>query len=583
MASSCITATECASLLSLGCDLVSFVTNCGSSLLKPRALTSPAVVDALAEFVATGAELECLAFDDELPCRSESAVALGRAVRRSSSTVRSICIFNSKFKCSAKPRFLQMVSVAVSPRIECLELDGIVFTPQDAQLLSSAMLECTALARVEISSSELSLESAAALSDGISRSRSLETVIFDYNAVDDGSFALVMNSLRNLPGLRSLEVCSEGTSTTEALASLPLHSALESLHLYLYSQTEDKLSPIIARMSRQESALRNLNLACNRMGPAAGMELARLVERARRLKSLDIAFNTIGAKAAQAVGRAVRRSCAASMERLVISDCQLGAVGVQDMFVQMRGGCTAISSLLMDKNEAGDLGARAVSACLLGSTTLIELDMSDNEITAPGAHDLATALCTARSLRTLRLSRNVGIGPEGASAILDALALHTANPMDEVDLFECSIGDSGAEAVGRVILSRGCRRLRLGSNQIHARGVVAIVNSIGRMPAPAVEMLRIGDNPAGEAVPDIAEKLIRRNNAVVELCMGMVPMRDSDARAIADAIKGRSQPGMLKQLRVCQADFGMEGLMAVREVRDWEIATQRVSVINFFQ
>ena len=93
----------------------------------------------------------------------------------------------------------------------------------------------------------------------------------------------------------------------------------------------------------------------------------------------------------------------------------------------------------------GPLGAVALGKLLETNTGLEKLYMNENEIGPAGAKALAAGLAKNRGLNTLWLS-SCGVGDEGATALAGALSKTQAQTLEVLDIWNNSIGPTGAPA-----------------------------------------------------------------------------------------------------------------------------------------
>jgi hypothetical protein len=85
---------------------------------------------------------------------------------------------------------------------------------------------------------------------------------------------------------------------------------------------------------------------------------------------------------------------------------------------------TTLTTLDLDGNDIGAVGAQALATALLTNTTLETLSLDGNDIGDVGAQALATALLTNTTLITLILYEN-NFGAVGVQALVDTLATNT--------------------------------------------------------------------------------------------------------------------------------------------------------------
>ncbi len=556
--------------------MASFVTNCGAF---PLQFSTPAAVCIFADFFSAGTELERLEFSGkDIPCPdSESAERLGNALRDSSGPVRSIALVAYLTMSFVKPMLIRMLFASAGPRLECLNISGLNLASEDLRKLVKVLEQCSSLLKLNIASSIIRN---AGLAAGIAKVRSLESVELAWNEIVD--LQGVIRSIGKLPRMRELAILSERV-TCETAAELVFSGCrIQKFRLRFSNTQEVVLAAAVDQILPSALTLRDLDLDNNKAGPSAGANIVHLVAAARRLRSLNVSHNPLGMDVAVALSEAISQSCRGTLEELKISYCKLGDKGVVSVFGCLPS-CPSLASLWICGNDVGDAGAKAVSERLAASPRLAELCMSGNDITSVGAKTLVPILINARELRILRFADNWNLGPEGATLILDAVALlHKENPIDEIDLSRCGIGNMGAEAMGRLVVARGCRMLRLCSNNIAVQGVASLMNSVATTATPEIDSLIISDNPVGddETIKFLSNQIVRKNRVVAELSMNLIQISDNGGEILARALRERRFPGALRRLSVSKDRLGVEAKKVLLELQDWELATRRGTVLD---
>ena len=110
-----------------------------------------------------------------------------------------------------------------------------------------------------------------------------------------------------------------------------------------------------------------------------------------------------------------------------------------DMYiVKLTNNDRTLTSLNINYNNIGAIGAEALANALKGNTTLETLDISFNEITEDGVRALAKALETNTTLTNLNIAGN-NIGNIGATALANALEGNTT--LTTLDISDNNIGD----------------------------------------------------------------------------------------------------------------------------------------------
>ena len=277
-----------------------------------------------------------------------------------------------------------------------------------------------------------------ALSDGIARNRSIQTVTV--RKLSSDVFAAVARTLMNLTQLEELNVSN----------------------YFDYDVMRDPLNP-----------LRPLN-DC--------VALGNLLESGVRLKCFSLEDYHIGDAGVTFLGRGLR-SIGSSLKRLHLCDCIIGNEGLSTLAVALDN-CVSIKKLRLDNNDfsmaAGGLRSLSVSlqrariqldelrlwGCRIndeGLQALIEgiidhckpldhlsslqlLDLSCNNFGNEGLSTLAVALANCTSLKKLYLDYNDFSMAAGGLRSLSVSLQRTRIQLDELRLWGCRINDEGLQA-----------------------------------------------------------------------------------------------------------------------------------------
>jgi Ran GTPase-activating protein (RanGAP) involved in mRNA processing and transport len=144
-----------------------------------------------------------------------------------------------------------------------------------------------------------------------------------------------------------------------------------------------------------------------------------LIRRNKTITSLGIGYNTFGrdAAAVRSIAEGVRNNT--TLQQLGLSTCRLGDQGI-----------SVLANALAFRN-----------------TSLLELNLGDNEITSVGLRALVDNNVEAvKTLTKLCLAHN-RIRSEGATILADALGRNAMPNLKELDLGWCGIDDDGFVAM----------------------------------------------------------------------------------------------------------------------------------------
>ncbi|KAI0631936.1 RNI-like protein [Trametes polyzona] len=127
----------------------------------------------------------------------------------------------------------------------------------------------------------------------------------------------------------------------------------------------------------------------------------------------------------------------------------------------------------------------AICDSLIGKSTLVEIDLSDNAFGGRSVDPIVPFLSTARSLQVLKLNNN-GLGPAGGTVIADAL--HTLaqslgkGERSNLQTIICGrnrLEDGSADAWAAALRAHGTlREVRMPQNGIRMAGISALVRGL---------------------------------------------------------------------------------------------------------
>lgn len=150
----------------------------------------------------------------------------------------------------------------------------------------------------------------------------------------------------------------------------------------------------------------------------------------------------------------------------------------KEKFKQMQQG--NLKTLLLNKNDIGDMGANRLFYSLKSNTVLTHLELNDNKIEDSGVFEVSSCLTINTVLTYLSITGN---------KLSDRGAIEFANVVDcnstltELHLSDNFIGDQGATALGEALMNNSVLySLSLDSNDIGDSGAIAISGGLKNHP-----------------------------------------------------------------------------------------------------
>ena len=268
-----------------------------------------------------------------------------------------------------------------------------------------------------------------------------------------------------------------------------------------------------------------------------------------------------------------------SINGLILYNCNINE-SIISFFVS-KGILGRLNKLYLDNNPmVGDAGVKILANALTRNTSLINLRLTNCNITDIGVRDLSEALKGNTSLRELALSENIGITSVSGSMILYTLLPNTK--IDCLKIEKCSVSHSCMCRISEMLKSKNgqgkCTRESLrklkkksylknphvlnfeGKNLEKSKSmekVISILNS-----SSAIKELCLSECCIGDVSASILAKALTLNKFLKTVNLGKNNMTDVGTCAIAEALKVNKS---LKVLNLFYNNIGDVGAWALAE------------------
>ena len=293
--------------------------------------------------------------------------------------------------------------------------------------------------------------------------------------------------------------------------------------------------------------------------------------RRRRVKTISLARNPgMGDAGAAIIATRLlcNAACAASLESLDLSECDIGDAGcvrLADALAADVGlSSRRLSALRLNGNAIGDAGADAIACALCGAGAstvplhLAELSLSDNAIGDEGASAIARAISSGRcrSLQTLELAMNRITGM-GVDALLEAV-----------------FAPSGGGADGALAAGTGMRHLDVSGSPLTLLGAGLVAAALQQQhnaeegtAATRVVDLLLGDAACDAAQSTVAEAIERATSAVasgavMRVALGRIHLGEQTRKGGAPAARSTARTFQEQALALAQDSPSLLALAA---------------------
>ncbi len=359
--------------------------------------------------------------------------------------------------------------------------------------------------------------------------------------------AALKNDWRNL---QSLTLMNAGMGAAGGMAITSIACGLRTLNLRMNQLGDSATAALVEVLLRSYSrapggrgVLRKLDLGSNDIRECGMMKIVQLIKANHKLMQIDLSYNSVGSVGA-AFGESLR-GCVTTLRKLRLLDCNLGT-GALLAISRSLAGSYSLCVLNIGYSRLNESINAIVHDLLEGASSLEELDVRLSNIDGPRARELAEGIAKSRSLKSVILIGNRGVGKEIEYLLGSTRMLR----LTDVDLSNCCIGDSGSEAVGGFIAaSSHLRRLDVRLNEFHQKGAKAI--SMGVAQSRSIEGLALESNKMGdEGAECAAEWIIRKSGTMRRLNISRIGMSVVGAKAVAKAVMDVAGKTALKIIQV---------------------------------
>ncbi|XP_059818026.1 NACHT, LRR and PYD domains-containing protein 12-like [Hypanus sabinus] len=379
--------------------------------------------------------------------------------------------------------------------VETLSFSGMTLTPIDCAVLSHVIGLCDTIKHLDLGNCHIQCEGIQRLGPGLHKCQELR---LGENELGDSGVKLVSVALRNpeckIQILWLWDVGLTDSGVEDFASALSTNPSLTELDMSENKLGDSGVKLVSVALRNPECKIQKLGLIDVGLTDSGADDLASTLSTNPSLTELNLSGNKLGDSGVKLVSAALRNpEC--KIQRLWLIDVGLTDSGVEDLASALSTN-TSLMELDMSENELGDAGVKIVSAALRNPECKIQkLRLTRVSLSDSGAEDLVSALSTNPSLMELNLSGNE-LGDSGVKLVSAALR----NPECKIQklwLDKVGLTDSGTEElVSALSTNPSLTVLNLGLNSLTDRSVSALYRLI--LTLPILEWICLGSNQFSE-------------------------------------------------------------------------------------
>ncbi|KAI9913595.1 hypothetical protein PsorP6_006664 [Peronosclerospora sorghi] len=359
----------------------------------------------------------------------------------------------------------------------------------------------------------------------------------------DADMAQLAHAISHNTTLRELYLSGHelGPLALQAFAAcLATNSTLEHLSLGSDKLGDEGVTLLCAGLARNpHSGLQRWDLESKSLGLAGASAIGHVLQTNKTLTSLTLSRNRIGDEGIDQLVKGVRANAHVPLAELHVTDVAISGAGLAHLTPWLASRECSLTTLQLSFNQLEDTPAAFwnaiasnasvttlllkacklmdhhvahLAAALRDNRTLIELDLSDNQLTHVACASLANGLRHNKTLRTLRLSTNT-CHDQGAQLLAQTLETHNAT------LTYLDLGNNQLTSTSMTLLlkAQALKHLHLFHNNL-AHGVVHLVPVL--RTNSVIETLGVGANQLHERLSAILFDALHSHPSLKTLEMG---------------------------------------------------------------
>ena len=335
------------------------------------------------------------------------------------------------------------------------------------------------LQKLDLSNNALSVDGAAAISDGLKSINSLQELKISSNEItSEGAKkigeAIQVNTTLQILDIKGNRISDDGAATISD--ALKTNNTLLELNISQNSIT-DKGTQEIAKAIQINPSLQNINISKNHISCEGLLYFMETVNNSQILQVINITHNNVTRSGSTNI-----KQCIENLRHRIQITASWNKINSSGSLVtKIYKTCTPDTTeydVWSFKDYDPDHLVTMLSECLKEDNTLLELNLRNKKITSEGAKKIGEALQVNTTLQTVNLFKN-RISDDGVAAISDGLKSN--NSLQELYMSSNEITSEGAKKIGEALqVNTTLQKLHLYNNTISDDGAAAISDGLKR-------------------------------------------------------------------------------------------------------
>ncbi|XP_041960843.1 protein NLRC5-like isoform X19 [Alosa sapidissima] len=448
--------------------------------------------------------------------REDSCEVLTSAFQSDNSQLKELDLSSNPLRDSGV-RLLSVGLKHTNCRLETLRLADCKLTHTSCKTVASILQSPNSLLVLDLSNNNLGDSGVQLLFTAMSSPNcKLQTLRCAESNLTDKFCEIMASVLQSPNSLLQLDLSDLGDSGVQLLSKglSNHHCKLHTLRL-AECKLSEKSCGIVATVLQSPNSLIELDLSHNDVGDTGVQLVSKGLSSPRcKLHTLRLAECTLSEKSCRIVATVLQSPN--SLIELDLSHNDLGDSGVQLLFKGLSSHCK-LQTLRFAGCILTDKSCEIMASVLQSPNSLIELDLSHNDLGDLGVQLLFNGLSSPYcALQTLRFA-GCKLTDQSCEIVTSVLQSVNSAQLQQLDLSHNDLGDSGVQPLSKGLSSPYCnlQTLRLRKCGFSDEGYVCLALTLMLNPS-CVKKLDVNNNHPGESAQKLLSSTLKDPHRKVE-------------------------------------------------------------------
>ncbi|XP_041960836.1 protein NLRC5-like isoform X12 [Alosa sapidissima] len=457
---------------------------------------------------------------------------------------------------------VQLLSKGLSSphcKLQTLRLAECTLTEKSFVSVASVLQSSNSLIELDLSHNDLRDSGVQLVSKGLTSPHcKLQTLRCAESNLTDKFCEIMASVLQSPNSLLQLDLSDLGDSGVQLLSKglSNHHCKLHTLRL-AECKLSEKSCGIVATVLQSPNSLIELDLSHNDVGDTGVQLVSKGLSSPRcKLHTLRLAECTLSEKSCRIVATVLQSPN--SLIELDLSHNDLGDSGVQLLFKGLSSHCK-LQTLRFAGCILTDKSCEIMASVLQSPNSLIELDLSHNDLGDLGVQLLFNGLSSPYcALQTLRFA-GCKLTDQSCEIVTSVLQSVNSAQLQQLDLSHNDLGDSGVQPLSKGLSSPYCnlQTLRLRKCGFSDEGYVCLALTLMLNPS-CVKKLDVNNNHPGESAQKLLSSTLKDPHRKVEaLRLAECKLSEKSCEIVATALQS---PNSLIKLDLSYNDLRDSGV-----------------------